>query len=797
MAKLKSLFGKKHIKIILILLGISFLCYYCFFCLPKTLFQSPYAKVLEDKNGYLLSASISEDGQWRFPPIDSIPAKFEKALLMFEDKRFYKHVGVDPLSLGRAIKQNISQQKVVSGASTLTMQVIRLSTPKSARTVKNKLIEMVKATRLELRHTKEEILELYVSHAPFGGNVVGLEAACWRYYGKSPALLSWSEAATLAVLPNAPGLIHPGRNRNDLHKKRNRLLHKLMQAGTLDSLTYTLSIEEPIPEAPKALPRLADHLLHTAYGQRAQNAAPGKIKTSIDIFLQKEVRRIMTAAAEISGAEYIHNNAAVIIHVPSGKVQAYIGNAPQAGADNQEDVDIIMAPRSTGSILKPLLYGLCLQDGKYLPHALIPDVPIQINGYAPKNFSRTYNGVAPFSTALSKSLNVPFVNALQDYKVDKFYNFLQRAKFSDINAGADHYGLSLILGGAEASLWDLSSTYTGMARTLNNFVSSNGTYQSSDFDQASWLQSYEIPRMKREENPAFLSAGSIWYTFRAMQELKRPDIEGNWEVFDSAVNIAWKTGTSFGFRDAWAIGVNPDYVVGVWVGNADGEGRPNLIGVRKAAPILFDLFKILPTGNWFEPPYDDMVEIATCKKSGYRINNSSCPEADTIWAPRQGLKSAICDMHQKVYVNEAETAQVNSSCYDIEKMHPKTYFNLSPAAVYYYKKMDPDYESIPPFYIGCDNENNGDKTLAFIYPSGNNKIYIPLELSGKLGETIFKVAHKEPSTTLYWHLNDTYVGSTTSFHELALQPPFGKNIITVIDAEGNTISKRFEILNEL
>jgi len=796
MVNVKEQFSNKPSKFITIILGITFLCYYCFFLLPTTLFKSPYSKVLEDKDGYLLSASISSDGQWRFPTIDSIPDKFIQSLLTFEDKRYYSHIGVDLLSLVRAIKQNVSQQRVVSGASTLTMQVIRLSTPKNPRSVKNKLIEMLKATRLELRHSKEEILRLYVSHAPFGGNVVGLEAACWRYYAKPPAMLSWSEAATLAVLPNAPGLIHPGRNRGDLMSKRNRLLGRLLEAGKMDSLTYSLSIHEPIPDAPKALPRLADHLLHTAYDISFKNLSHGKIKTSIDIFLQKEVNRILAAAAKSSGAEYIHNNAAVIIHVPSGKVRAYVGNAPEAGYDNQEDVDIIMAPRSTGSILKPLLYALCLQDGKYLPNALVQDVPIQLNGYTPKNFSRTYRGMSPFSSALSKSLNVPFVKALQDYKLEKFYDFLQLSQFSDINAGANHYGLSLILGGAEASLWDLSSTYAGMARILNNYSINNGSYQSSDFNQASWLATHKIPSMQRQQYPTHLGAGAIWNTFKAMQELKRPDIEGDWEIFDSAINIAWKTGTSFGFRDAWAIGINPEYVVGVWVGNADGEGRPNLIGVRKAAPILFDLFKALPQGEWFDPPYDDMVKIATCKKSGYRMNTISCPVADTIWAPKQGLKSKICDLHHLAFVNKDESKRVNASCYPSENMHQKSYFSLSPMEAYYYKRIDPDYRPLPPYAEGCNDRSDLESPLEFIYPSGNYQIYIPLELDGKLGETIFKVAHRESSTTIYWHLNNKYVGSTHTFHELALQPPSGKNIITVIDTKGNTAYKRFEILND-
>ncbi len=768
---------------------------YYIFCLPSKLFDTPYAKVLVDESGQLLSASISADGQWRFPPIDSVPHKFATALIQFEDRRFYSHWGVDLQSVARAIHQNISNRKVVSGASTLSMQVMRLSAPQNKRNLFNKIQEMIKATRLEFRLSKEEILELYTSHAPFGGNVVGLEAACWRYYSKAPDLLTWSEAATLAVLPNAPALIHPGRNRKELQEKRNRLLAKLLDTGHIDSLSYNLSVDEPIPVAPKALPRWANHLMHTAYRYGDQKSREGKIKSSIDIHLQKEVHRIIGQSHSVNDAEFIHNSAALVIHVPSGKVKAYIGNAPNAGFKNQGDVDIVMAPRSTGSILKPFLYALCLQDGKYLPDAMIKDVPIQLQGYAPKNFDRKFSGVVPFSQALSRSLNVPFVNALQEYNLEKFYDFLQDADYSHITASPNHYGLSLILGGAEANLWDLSSTYVSMARTLRDYPNTNGTYQASDFDKASWLANHEIPTMKRTEHSDFLSASAIWHTFKAMQQVKRPDEEGHWENFDSAVNIAWKTGTSFGFKDAWAIGVNAEYVVGVWVGNADGEGRPGLIGVKKAAPILFDIFKQLPRSDWFEPPYDDMVQMPVCRKSGYRSHKDVCPTVDTIWAPQQGLKADICPMHQVVFTNQQGDRQVNATCYPRAQMQKKTFFVLNPTAAYFYKRFDPQYQALPVLAQGCSTTKAKQRNMEFIYPKANDKIYIPIELDGKLGKAIFKVAHILDGEVLYWHLGEEYLGSTSEFHEMALQPPYGKNKITVIDSKGNRISQNFEILN--
>jgi penicillin-binding protein 1C len=235
-----------------------------YFSLPKTLFSDPYSTILEDKSNNLLSASIATDGQWRFPEEVNVPDKFKDAIVLYEDKRFYNHLGVDPISISRAVQQNIRAGKIVSGGSTLSMQVIRLARKNKARTVFEKLIEVILATRLEFRHSKKEILALYASHAPFGGNVVGIEAACWRYFARPPDELSWAEAALLAVLPNNPSLIHLGKNRARLKEKRDRLLTRLSQAGKFDLLALDLAKAEPIPENPMALPRMAPHLLDRA-----------------------------------------------------------------------------------------------------------------------------------------------------------------------------------------------------------------------------------------------------------------------------------------------------------------------------------------------------------------------------------------------------------------------------------------------------------------------------------------------------------------------------------------------------
>ncbi|HMX40755.1 MAG TPA: penicillin-binding protein 1C, partial [Saprospiraceae bacterium] len=612
------------------------------FCLPRPLFRKPLSTVLEDRHGDLLCARIASDGQWRFPPNDSLPEKYAAAVIAFEDKRFRWHPGIDPLSLSRAIWHNLTQGRVVSGGSTLTMQVIRMARDNPPRTVGEKLIEAFMATRLELTYSKRHILHLYAANAPFGGNVVGLEAAAWRYYGKNAALLSWAEAATLAVLPNSPALIHPGRNRQALVDKRNRLLQKLRDSGHLSALECELGMEEPLPEQPQPLPQLAPHLLdRLSTGRQPEQflrrplaaATAHRFASTLDRQLQQRVTDILVRRQEVYRGNEVHNLAAVVIDVPSGEVLAYVGNVPGAGQQHQEQVDIIAAPRSTGSILKPYLYALALESGDILPNSLLHDVPTQLGDYKPENYYETYDGAVPARRALIRSLNVPFVLLLQQYGLEKFHYNLQRLGISTLSRPPDHYGLTLTLGGAEANLLDITRIYANMGRRLREV--------------------YEGPSKHRPASTTvegILSPGAIWHTFQAMQEVERPNSLGEWELFRASRRIAWKTGTSFGFRDAWAAGVTPQYAVGVWAGNADGEGRPGLIGVEMAAPVLFEIFEQLPGGDaWFDPPYDDMAQIAVCRQSGYRAGEHC--ERDTAWVPKGGLNAPLCPYHQLLHLD--------------------------------------------------------------------------------------------------------------------------------------------------
>ncbi|MCF8299843.1 MAG: transglycosylase domain-containing protein, partial [Haliscomenobacter sp.] len=398
-------FPEKQVQItpiLLILLGWVVLLF-IYLSLPRPLFKVPYAAVLTDKNGQLLSARIAKDGQWRFPTSSQAAEKYTVALVEYEDKRFYYHRGVDLFALASAFKYNAGNPRRKRGGSTLSMQVIRMSLDNPPRTYWQKIKELVLASVLEITYSKKEILNWYADHAPFGGNVVGIDAAAWRYFGKNISQITWSEACLLAVLPNSPGLIHPGRNRDKLKKKRDRLLDNLYKKKILDHEKWQLAREEPLPEEVFPLPQLANHLLSRTFPLHSGGIVP----TTLDVNIQERMQERLQQYQHQLSANGIENAAILVLEVSSGKVLAYLGNSPNEASSHGRQVDLIMANRSSGSILKPFLYALSLQEGLILPTSWLSDVPLSYRGYRPANFDQSYSGLVAADQALIRSLNIP------------------------------------------------------------------------------------------------------------------------------------------------------------------------------------------------------------------------------------------------------------------------------------------------------------------------------------------------------------------------------------------------------
>jgi penicillin-binding protein 1C len=757
---------------------------------PLPRFIVPLSTVVEARDGSLLGARIAEDGQWRFPGVDKVPDKFEKSLLTFEDRYYYYHPGINPVSILRAIKSNIRAGEIVSGGSTITMQVARISRGALPRTYSEKVIEMFSALKLELFRSKKSILLMYSANAPFGGNTVGLEAAAWRYTGKSAADLTWAEAAALAILPNSPALVFPGKNQEILKRRRDTLLKHLLEREYIDSLTLSLALDEPLPGEPKALPSKAPHLTDYFFIKKRGTM----IRTTIDPALQERATEIINIHQKELAENYIFNSACIIVEVRTGNVLAYVGNSTlEETKEHGGDVDIIRSLRSTGSILKPLLYAGMQQSGDILPNTLIADVPTRFPGFSPKNFDLSYNGAVGAASALSQSLNIPAVKMLQKYNPEKFLDLLHKTGFTTFNKPADYYGLSLILGGGETSLWDLTGAYASLSRVLNSYLKEKKYYKDDYHAPVLVLQKDLMPDKSEETNPP-LSAASIWLTYEALQRVNRPESETGWQYFSSSPNLAWKTGTSFGFRDGWAVGTTPGYVIGVWAGNADGEGRPGLTGISAAAPVLFDLVNTMGSGTWFNTPYEDITAIRVCSKSGFRAG-PDCPETMEISSCVNGLRSEVCPYHQIIHLDKSKTLQVTSDCALPTDIYNVPWFVLPPAMEYFYRQKHPEYKILPPFAPGC-TAGKVIPVMEFIYPTPGIKIFIPRDQTGLLTRVIPEVAHRNPAKKLFWHLDESYLGTTRFIHQMEFQAKTGNHVLTIVDEDGNSIRCPFSIIGK-
>jgi penicillin-binding protein 1C len=753
------------------------------FCLPSPLFHTSYSTVVTAENGELLGVRLADDGQWRFPPEDSIPLKYKQCLIEFEDRYFRQHWGINPISMFRAVKQNISSGRVVSGGSTITMQTVRMARNRK-RTVWEKCIESILATRLEFACSKDEIINLYATHAPMGGNVAGITAASWRYFGHAPSQLSWAEAATLAVLPNSPALLHFDRNRDLLLSKRNRLLKTLIDRKVIDSIEYDLALSEPLPAAPRQFPQTAPHLVDRFCRQQRGKYLQTTIQYPLQVQTEQTLNRWYAEFSQMG----INNLCAVVFDINANKVIAYCGNVNYLRNQGGNKVDIIQSPRSTGSILKPILYAAMLEDGNLLPRQLIADIPVTLNGYSPRNFSQEFDGAVPASQALARSLNIPFVLLLRKYGVQRFYTLLQQLSITSLTRSADNYGLSLILGGAEASLWEVATVYLHMAQTLINYTSG----EKDDDKQPPQLLLNSKEKMRGVPIKAVISPGAVWQTFEALTDVNRPE-EIDWHQIPSMQKIAWKTGTSFGYRDAWAIGINARYLVAVWAGNADGEGSAQLVGAHTAGRVMFDLFNLLPDngGRWFKIPEEKMKKALICHNSGL-LKGMYCPEAeiDTVPVCPKGLNGEPCKYHRIAHLSADQIYQVYENCSADVVSVP--WFVLPPSWEAYYRQKHNDYKTLPPFAPDCADAVSQPE-MVFIYPPAGASISLAQQLDGSKGTVVFELAVRNPQSTVFWHMDGQYISSTSQFHRLAYSPQAGAHQLTAVDETGKTVSTSFTV----
>ena len=772
--------NKKLRLIIKILFCLVFLYLTAMFFIPLSspLFPDDYSLVIYSEDDVMLRAFLNKREQYHFPPIISkkVPYKLKKAILSYEDNYFYFHPGINPVSMIRALSQNIKQGKTISGASTITMQVARLINPKQ-RTLGNKILEVLQTFKIEFLYSKEQILKLYIAHAPYGGNIVGTEAAALLYFDKDLEDLTWAEAATLAVLPNSPALISPMASPELLEEKRNLLLEKLCKKKIIDEETYQLALLEDITLNTLKYNFEALHFTRNLQLNKKDSLGAklnGKVQSTINYKIQKNIENIVNSHVRYLNNFGIRNIAIVVAETKSGKVRSYIGSQDFYEDDWAGKVDGVMAPRSSGSLLKPFLYALCIDKGIVLPDSLIKDVPSNYYGFSPVNANMTFTGLVSMRDALIRSLNVPAAEYLRQYGLYSFYDFLKQAGITTLFRSSNEYGLPLIIGGCEVNLFEMVMLYRGLGN-LGRFsplvvLENENLQDTSHFSRQ------------------LISKGAAYLVLECIKDLKRPGSEFYWQLYSNQKPIGWKTGTSYGLRDAWALATNPKWTIGIWVGNFSGEGNPNLKGFQCAAPVLFDILNSLEKNNtnknWFEMPKNDMKLLKICIDSGYPAH-IICENTRYTQVPKNFVPILQCPFHKKATIDINTGYEVCSRCWKTGEYEQKLVNVYPPDVVQCYRNLGKMIEQVPAHNPECSHTQHNNP-LDIIYPQNNAQIWVPKDFNNEYQKIFFQAAHVNRDIKVFWYLDENYLGYTIDKHYKSIELDRGPHKLVLLDENGNS-----------
>lgn len=776
----------RSIVIIVIICAIGFMVW---LALPVgSLFPGDYSTLVFDSRGRLLRATLSGDQQFRFPPDGrALPHKYVTALVANEDRRFFRHPGVDPLAVAKAAYTNIKAGRRIRGGSTITMQVARLSDPK-ARSYRNKLRECLVALKLSCHFSKEEILSIYARNAPMGGNVVGIEAAAHLYFGKPADELTWAEASLIAVLPNDPSMINLERDRPRLRAKRDHLLGRLREAGIIDSFTCRMACAEPLPGRSPHLPFEAPHFTTMVLGRTRDSY---RITTTLDGDIQHRVTDAVRLHADVLSNQGIENLAVLVAETASGEIRAYVGSHDFYDDEHGGQVDGVTAYRSTGSLLKPFLVAKALERGPFTIATKIQDVPTYYGTFAPQNASRDFSGLVGIDRILIESLNVPSVRLLNAYGLRDFYDFLVEAGLHGLFRSPMRYGLPLVIGGAEASLHELVRLYRalgnlgepGALRAVEHVTGAPG--RRNEHPGSAGVNAMIGDSGMHARGARLFSEGAAWLVLDVLRRLSRPGVEFYWDCFNDQVPVAWKTGTSYGQKDGWAIGVNRQWTIGVWTGNFTGEGNAALGGSRSAAPLLFTLFNMLTLRDrpiWFDEPHHALKEVACCVESGYPAG-PYCPETITVKCPRRQRRPGTCPYHRRYLVDAETGGSVCSLCWDGIRTRWDTLFIAPPAVREILAGSGRHVDAVPHHAAHCPAAGD-ERRIELVYPVEGVKIFVPRDFDGEHERIVFSAKHQRPPEHLFWYLNGSLIGETVEHHELPIELESGSYRLTVQDEEG-------------
>jgi penicillin-binding protein 1C len=742
--------------------------------------RTGWSAVVEYRDGRPAYVFLSPDDKWRLHVgLERIDPKLVDALVALEDKRFWSHHGVDPIAIVRAAWTDVIHGRRVSGGSTLSMQLARLYEPR-ARTLPNKAIDMFRAVQLDLRLTKREILEEYLSRTPYGENVEGIESAAWSYFGHGPQHLTAVEIATLLAVPQGPARFAPSAaNQQRLRDRRDAILTKLIDAGVFSGVDATSATADATINAPpdklRPMPREAAHV---AIWLRARHPLELRIRSTLDAGLQALVEHQVSLRLSELHSKQIHGTSVVVVDHRSREVVALVGNLEFEDAKHGGQIAMFDRPRSPGSTLKPMLYALAIDRGLALPEYLVSDVPSQYGTYRPRNFDGDYAGLVTLKDALARSLNLPFVDLLAQLGVEQFVGELARMGVASDRAVPGQYGLSMVVGGIEITPLELAGMYATLAE--------DGIYRTIRVAASDPV----------DRGQPIFGKGAAFLTRQALSIKDRPDFPRRRDVNGVPAEIHWKTGTSFGFRDAWAVGSGPAFTAVVWTGNVDQKPSADLVGAEAAGPLLFDVLEGVANRSHVhrdDKQPDDLTEVEVCAYSGH-IPTEACDHRIKVLAPIHAVPTAPCPYHQ-AFDTDASGHAVLPACKQPNATYQRRSYVVLPSAVTaWLGGRDRAIPEAPVFAEGCVPEVATAPPI-IITPGEGQQINLIPGLPTKAQAVPLQASSR--SAQLTWFVDGALVATVPASERVFWTPSAGKHELVVADDAGRKARRILDVKSGL
>lgn len=748
----------KRLVVGVIILFILFLLLNWIFPLPDKI---EYSTIITDNKGNVIHAYLTRDEQWRMKTtLDEISPLLRKTIIQKEDKHFYRHPGINPVAMVRALFKNIFRGKRTSGASTITMQVARAMEPRP-RTYGNKLIEVFRAFQLEWKYDKDEILQLYLNLLPYGGNIQGVKSASILYFGKNPDHLSLAEITALSIIPNRPSSLVIGRANEAIVEERNRWLRIFAKEKVFTQKEIEDALHEPLTATRGTVPRLVPHLAYKLKQQEGGDI----IHTNIRLNDQMKIEKLVEDYVRTLSLKNIRNASVVVIDNQTHQVVSYVGSANFYDTTDGGQVNGAAAVRQPGSTLKPLLYGLCFDEGLLTPRMMMTDVAVNYAGYAPENYDRNFNGYVTAEFALEHSLNIPAVKGLRMLGKDRFVNELVKCNFRQVKHDRQKLGLSMVLGGCGTTLEELTGLYSAFAN-------------AGVFVQPVFVRDTARKKASRQK---ILSPAATFMLNEILSKINRPDFPLNWQSTEHLPKIAWKTGTSYGRRDAWSIGYNKKYTVGVWVGNFSGVGVPDLSGATIATPLLFRIFNTIDYDadrEWFTQPMDCELRMV-CSETGL-LPADHCTNIVSDYFIPLISSTKPCNNVQEIMISANEKHSYCKSCAPETGYKKKIYKLIASDMQAYFSEHNIAFQQIPPHNPDCEVIfKEGIPVITFPVNGSeyliNKKDPEPLQLTCQTGNDVQQV---------YWYINNRFYKSSDARAKQFFVPEEGPVKISCTDDKG-------------